>query len=42
MFPVLTAEWRNRQTRRIQNPVMATSCRFDPGLGYYSDYDDFR
>jgi hypothetical protein len=22
--------WRNRQTRRTQNPVMVTSCGFDP------------
>ncbi len=28
------AEWRNWQTRRIQNPVSARVCRFESGLGY--------
>jgi hypothetical protein len=25
-----TRAWRNWQTRRTQNPVLATECRFDP------------
>ena len=28
------AEWRNWQTRRIQNPVSARTCRFESDLGY--------
>ena len=32
--PASLAEWRNRQTRRTQNPVPARACRFDPDLGY--------
>ena len=31
------AEWRNWQTRRIQNPVLARECRFESDLGYRRD-----
>ena len=29
-----SAEWRNWQTRRTQNPVPARACRFESDLGY--------
>lgn len=29
-FLLKAPRWRNRQTRRTQNPVMVTSCGFDP------------
>ena len=32
--PSHLAEWRNWQTRRTQNPVLAIVCRFNPDLGY--------